>query len=131
MTTSRRCRCGGAGRATTSPGGGATSPVPSWTWGRGKVSGGGGGTSCGQGRGTHPSPGPAGADTARGMWALDDIVINPTHHFEVRGAAFYKDEYVKVDGEWRIKHTGYERVYEEIQERQKIDGLNLLESWTS
>jgi hypothetical protein len=24
---------------------------------------------------------------------------------------------VKVDGEWRIKHTGYERVYEEMEPR--------------
>ena len=72
-----------------------------------------------------------GPDTATGTWALDDIVINTTHHFEVRGAAFYTDEYVKVDGEWKIKRTGYERIYEEIQERQKLDGLKLLESWTS
>ena len=71
------------------------------------------------------------ATTATGTWALDDIVINTTHHFEIRGAAFYRDEYVKVDGEWKIKHTGYQRIYEEMQDRSKLEGLKLLESWTS
>jgi hypothetical protein len=32
----------------------------------------------------------------------------------LNGAAFYHDEYVKVDGEWKIRSTGYERLYEEI-----------------
>jgi hypothetical protein len=35
----------------------------------------------------------------------------------VRGAAYYTDDYVKVAGEWRIKHTGYARVYEELVPR--------------
>jgi hypothetical protein len=35
----------------------------------------------------------------------------------VRGAAYYEDDYVKVDGDWRIKHTGYKRVYEELAPR--------------
>ena len=35
----------------------------------------------------------------------------------IRGAAFYSDEYVKIDGQWRIKHTGYKRTYEEIEPR--------------
>ena len=69
--------------------------------------------------------------TATGTWALDDIVINTSHHFEVRGAAFYRDEYVKLDGEWKISHTGYKRIYEELQDRTKLEGLSLLESWTS
>lgn len=68
--------------------------------------------------------------TATGIWALDDIVINTTHNFEIRGAAFYRDDYVKLDGEWKIKHTGYTRIYEEMQDRTKLEGLTLLESWT-
>jgi uncharacterized protein (TIGR02246 family) len=58
-----------------------------------------------------------GPDTATAVWALDDVVIHLEHNVTIRGAAFYRDEYVKVDGAWRIKHTGYERVYEEIQPR--------------
>ena len=72
-----------------------------------------------------------GPDTATGTWALMDLVLQLEFGVDIRGAAFYEDTYVKVDGEWKIKRTGYERIYEEIQERQKLDGLKLLESWTS
>lgn len=58
-----------------------------------------------------------GPDTATGVWALDDVVIHLEHNVTIRGAAFYHDQYVKADGAWRISHTGYERVYEEIQPR--------------
>jgi uncharacterized protein (TIGR02246 family) len=58
-----------------------------------------------------------GPDTATGVWALDDVVIVLEHNVTIRGAAFYRDEYAKVDGAWRIKHTGYERVFEEMQPR--------------
>lgn len=58
-----------------------------------------------------------GPDSATGVWGLEDVVIHLEHNVTIRGAAFYRDEYVKVDGSWRIKHTGYERVYEEIQPR--------------
>jgi hypothetical protein len=47
----------------------------------------------------------------------------------VRGAAFYTDEYRKVDGEWKISHTGYKRTYEEIQPRGNVEGLKLTASW--
>lgn len=58
-----------------------------------------------------------GPNSATGVWGLEDVVIHLEHNVTIRGAAFYRDEYVKVDGEWRIKHTGYERVYEELQPR--------------
>jgi hypothetical protein len=55
--------------------------------------------------------------TARAVWALEDVVVHLDYNMTIRGAAFYTDEYVKVDGEWKIKHTGYERVYEEMEPR--------------
>jgi hypothetical protein len=58
-----------------------------------------------------------GPDTATGTWGLEDVVLLVDGGLTIRGAAFYFDEYVKVDGEWRIKHTGYRRVYEEMQPR--------------
>lgn len=58
-----------------------------------------------------------GPGSARAVWALDDVVIHLEHNLTIRGAAFYSDEYVKVDGAWKIKHTGYSRVYEEMQPR--------------
>ena len=55
-----------------------------------------------------------GPDTATGTWGLEDVVIITDHALEIRGAAFYSDRYTKVDGEWRISHTGYQRLYEEM-----------------
>jgi hypothetical protein len=54
------------------------------------------------------------ATHATGTWALVDEVLVKQHGVRVRGAAFYTDEYVKVDGQWRIARTGYERTYEEF-----------------
>ena len=64
-------------------------------------------------------------NAARGTWALEDTVINPEQGFTIRGAAFYQDEYEKVDGRWRIKVTGYQRLYEEFESRKERTGLRL------
>ena len=66
----------------------------------------------------HPEIEITGPTTARGTWALDDRVVMTDLGLDVRGCSFYDDEYVKVDGEWRIAHTGYKRVYEEIEPRR-------------
>ncbi len=52
-------------------------------------------------------------DNAKGVWYLQDIVIAPDNSFRLEGAAFYHDEYRKVDGEWKISKTGYQRTYEQ------------------
>ena len=66
---------------------------------------------------------------AEGRWALLDTVIDTRFDITVQGAAFYEDRYRKVDGEWRIAHTGYKRTYEEIMPRGSIEGLRLTASW--
>ena len=58
-----------------------------------------------------------GPDTARGVWALADLVCHLELGVDIRGGAFYEDEYVKVDGEWKIRSTGYKRTFEEVQPR--------------
>ncbi|HEV3225674.1 MAG TPA: nuclear transport factor 2 family protein [Acidimicrobiales bacterium] len=58
-----------------------------------------------------------GPTTATGIWSLDDVVVLSDMSLTVRGAAFYDDQYVKVDGRWCIAHTGYKRVYEELAPR--------------
>lgn len=65
----------------------------------------------------HPEIELTGPDTATGLWALDDRVVLTEFNMTVRGAAYYTDAYVRIDGEWRIKHTGYKRVYEELAPR--------------
>ncbi len=64
--------------------------------------------------------------TANARWALEDVVIIVPANMTLRGAAYYEDRMVKVDGEWRISHTGYRRVYEETEKR---DGITLSDHW--
>lgn len=70
-----------------------------------------------------------GPDTAVGTWAMDDVVVMTDWNLTVRGAAFYEDEYRKVDGRWRIARTGYKRTYEEVQVRPEPPELQLTASW--
>jgi hypothetical protein len=70
--------------------------------------------------------------SAVGIWALEDTVIDLQFDITLRGAAFYRDEYAKIDGEWKIVHTGYERTFEEVQMRKECPGLTLTQSqWRS
>jgi hypothetical protein len=77
----------------------------------------------------HPEIELTGPDTATAVWALEDVVIEEKWGITIRGAAFYRDEYVKRDGRWRIRSTGYKRTYEEIQSRKDVPGLKLTASW--
>jgi hypothetical protein len=65
----------------------------------------------------HPEIALDGADRATGTWAHDDYVVDTKHDLTIHGAAFYEDRYVKVDGEWKIEHTGYQRTFEEMGPR--------------
>ena len=58
-----------------------------------------------------------GPGRAKGTWALMDLVLQLEFKVDIRGAAFYEDTYVKVDGEWKIETTGYKRTYEELEPR--------------
>jgi len=63
--------------------------------------------------------------TARGVWALEDTVIETRANLVISGAAFYEDEYVKQDGAWKIRSTGYVRTYEEMWSRADVPSLKL------
>ena len=77
----------------------------------------------------HPEIDLTGPTTARGTWALDDVVVETQWGITIRGASFYEDEYAKVGGNWKIRRTGYRRVFEEIQPRGNVEGLRLTASW--
>lgn len=66
----------------------------------------------------HPEIELTGPDTADARWALEDVVIILSAGITIRGAAFYEDRMVKSAGQWRIAHTGYRRVYEEMVKRE-------------
>jgi hypothetical protein len=76
----------------------------------------------------HPEIDFTGEDTATGIWALEDVVIETKLGFSLRGAAFYHDEYVREAGSWKIRVTGYTRTYEEIQMRSEEAGPKLTAS---
>ena len=79
-------------------------------------------------QGHHPEIELTSDTTATGIWALEDYVIMTELNMSLHGAAFYHDKYVKVDGQWKIKHTGYERIFEEIWNRADIPSLNLMQN---
>lgn len=57
---------------------------------------------------------------ATGVWYLQDIVINLDNNTTLRGAGFYHDKYVLENNQWLISETGYERTFEEIEERKNV-----------
>jgi len=69
----------------------------------------------------HPELELTGPGEATGRWALNDVVIDQRFDLTIRGAAVYEDRYVKQDGTWRIAHTGYRRMYEELEPRKAPD----------
>jgi len=75
--------------------------------------------------GHHPEIDLTSPTTATGIWALEDTIIDVQNNVTIRGAAFYRDEYVKVQGRWKIKATGYERTFEEIESRADTPSLRL------
>jgi SnoaL-like domain len=77
----------------------------------------------------HPEIDLTGPDTATGVWALEDTVVLTDIGINVQGAAFYTDQYVLRDGEWKILHTGYKRTYEELMPRASIVGLKVTADW--
>jgi hypothetical protein len=62
--------------------------------------------------GHHPEISFESETEATGTWYLEDLVIMPAADFELHGTAVYSDRYLKMDGRWRIHHTGYERIFE-------------------
>jgi hypothetical protein len=73
----------------------------------------------------HPEIDLTSETTATGIWALEDVFIDEGAGVTIRGAAFYRDEYVRIGAEWKIAHTGYERTYEEMETRKEMPWLRM------
>jgi bile-acid 7alpha-dehydratase len=63
--------------------------------------------------------------TATGTWALYNYLLHKTENTGLRICAFYHDEYIKIDGQWLIKSTGYQRIFEESWDRNDTPSLKL------
>lgn len=64
-----------------------------------------------QHHGHHPEITFQDENNASGIWHFEDTVFATEVSVVIRGAGIYYDEYVKQDGEWKIAHTGYERLW--------------------
>ena len=53
-------------------------------------------------------------NTATGLWYLHDIFVHLDTKTVTEGSAIYEDEYVKLDGQWRISASRYVRRLEMI-----------------
>ena len=76
--------------------------------------------------GGHPVIRLTGPTTARGTWVLWNFLFNPGQQRNVRIGAYYDDQYVKADGAWKIKHTGYTYLFREEWSRADTPSLRLL-----
>jgi hypothetical protein len=63
--------------------------------------------------------------TATGIWALYNYLLHKRDQTGLRLCAFYEDEYVKIGGEWKVRATGYRRVFEEVWSRKDTPSLKL------
>jgi SnoaL-like domain len=66
--------------------------------------------------GHHPEIDVTGPGTAEGLWYLSDWTYSFAQKRVTRGSAVYRDRYVKESGAWKISHTGYERVFEIVED---------------
>jgi hypothetical protein len=78
----------------------------------------------------HPEIDVTSETTATGIWRLEDVYIDDKQGFAIQGAAWYRDEYVKLDGGWKLQHTGYKRTWEEMVVRKDDERLSMLQRWS-
>ena len=78
----------------------------------------------------HPEIDITSETTATGIWRLEDVYIDDKKGFAIQGTAWYRDEYVKLDGAWKLQHTGYKRTWEEMVVRKGDERLSMLQRWS-
>jgi bile-acid 7alpha-dehydratase len=62
-------------------------------------------------------------DSATAKWGFEHYSLIKPADMDLTMFAYYEDEYIKTDGQWRICKTGYQRVIE--QEASRKDNPNL------
>lgn len=78
----------------------------------------------------HPEIELSSETSATGIWRLEDVFIDDENGFAIQGTGWYRDEYRKVGGQWKILHTGYKRSWEEMVKRQGDERLTMLQRWS-
>ena len=67
-------------------------------------------------QGGHPEIRLTSSTTATGIWYQNDWFLDLRSNTKLSGACLYNDRYVKQGGHWKIEHTGYERLYEIVEQ---------------
>lgn len=65
-----------------------------------------------QHNGHHPEIDIISPTQAKGIWYLQDNVFEFRRKMHIQGTAFYREDYIKVDGRWVIKRIEFERIFE-------------------
>ena len=73
----------------------------------------------------HPEIEITGPDTANGIWYFQHKTLHKPSGMNIEMASFYRDEYVKQDGRWRIQYTGYHRVLEQNWNTKDLPTTNI------
>jgi hypothetical protein len=76
--------------------------------------------------GHHPEIELTSETAARGTWALYNYMYNLKQKRSLRIGAYYNDEYLKVDGVWKLKHIGYRTIFHEEWSREDTPSLKLV-----
>jgi len=63
--------------------------------------------------------------TAKGIWGMSHYYIHKEAQSALLMFVYYYDDYVKIQGEWKLKKTGYRRVIEEEWSRKDLPSLKL------
>ena len=79
-------------------------------------------------QGHHPEIELTSDTTATGIWEAEAYLIDLKENTSLHEVTFYQDEYVKVNGRWLIKSTGYTNVFEETWDRADAKSLKLTEN---
>jgi len=75
--------------------------------------------------GHHPEIEITGETTARGTWGLYNYLIDKTNNRGQRIGGMYQDEYVKENGQWKIKSIVCNQLFQENWDRSDMPSLEL------
>jgi len=76
--------------------------------------------------GHHPEIEITSETTARGTWELYNYLIDKEHNVGQRIGGVYQDEYIRENGQWKIKSIVCNQLFQETWDRQDIPSLKLI-----
>jgi len=75
--------------------------------------------------GHHPEIEITSESTAKGMWCLYNYLIDKEHNRGQRVGGIYQDEYVRQNGQWKMKSIVCNQLFQETWNRQDMPSLKL------